>query len=140
MLRISKISAGEMHSSTERTLTYVVSGTVRVSVGSTARIAKPATMFCKGTVLQGTKIPIRKWFVSVSIIINAKKSVSSCQLGRDPGINRKSAWYMIQRIQAVMAIKNDILFRGVIKADETYLGGRPRCPNRREAEEPAPRG
>ena len=94
----------------------------------------------QGTVLQGTKIPLQKWFVAVTIIVNAKKSVSSCQLGRDLGLNQKSAWYMMQRIRAEMASKNDVLLRGIIEADETYLGGRPRRPNRREDDEPAPRG
>ena len=94
----------------------------------------------QGTVLQGTKIPLQKWFVAVTIIINAKKSVSSCQLGRDLGLNQKSAWYMIQRIRAEMASKNDVLLRGIIEADETYLGGRPRRPNCREDDEPSPRG
>ena len=94
----------------------------------------------QGTVLQGTKMPLQKWFVAVTIIVNAKKSVSSCQLGRDLGLNQKSAWYMMQRIRAEMASKNDVLLRGIIEADETYLGGRPRRPNRREDDEPAPQG
>ena len=39
-----------------------------------------------------------------------------------------------------MASKNDVLLRGIIEADETYLGGRPRRPNCREDDEPSPRG
>ena len=77
----------------------------------------------QGMALQATKIPIQKRFVSVSIIINATNSVSSCQLGRDPGMDRKSAWYMIRRIRAEMASKNDVLLRGIVEGDETYLGG-----------------
>ena len=39
-----------------------------------------------------------------------------------------------------MASKNDVLLRGIIEADETYLGGRPKRPNCREDDEPSPRG
>ena len=28
----------------------------------------------------GTKIPLQKWFLAISILSNAKKSISSCQL------------------------------------------------------------
>ena len=86
-----------------------------------------------GTVMQGTKVPLQKWFVAVSLIINAKKSLSSCQLARDLGINQKTAWYMEQRIRAEMASKNDdVILKGIIEADETYIGGKPREANKRD--------
>ena len=40
------------------------------------------------TVFQGTKIPLPKWFLAISMIANAKKSISSCQLARDLDMNR----------------------------------------------------
>lgn len=85
-----------------------------------------------GTVFHGTKIPLQKWFLGIILIANAKKSLSSCQLARDLAMNQKSAWYMMQRIRAEMASKNDILLQGVIEADETYIGGKPRKPNKRD--------
>ena len=33
-----------------------------------------------GTVLHGTKIPLQKWLLAISLILNAKKSLSNCQL------------------------------------------------------------
>ena len=35
-----------------------------------------------GTIFQGTKIPLQKWFLAISLMANAKKSLSSCQLAR----------------------------------------------------------
>ena len=32
---------------------------------------------------QGTKIPLQKWFLAISLMANAKKSLSSCQLARE---------------------------------------------------------
>ena len=35
-----------------------------------------------GTIYEKTKPPLQKWFLAVSLFLNAKKSVSSYQLGR----------------------------------------------------------
>jgi len=56
-----------------------------------------------------------------------EKSLSSCQLARDLNINQKTAWYMMQRIRAEMANKGGMkLLQGIVGADETYIGGKPR--------------
>ncbi len=45
------------------------------------------------------------------------------------------------RIRAEMANKtNSILLQGIIEADETYIGGKPRKENKKEDREPAKRG
>ena len=85
-----------------------------------------------GTIFEKTKIPLQKWFLGIGLIVNARKSLSSCQLARDLDLNQKSAWYMQQRIRAEMASKQGaILLQGVVEADETYVGGKPRKRNRR---------
>ena len=86
----------------------------------------------QGTVFHGTKIPLQKWFLAITIMANAKKSLSSCQLSRDINVTQQSSLYMMHRIRAEMASKNDILLQGVIEADETYVGGKPRKPNKRD--------
>ena len=45
----------------------------------------------QGTLFQGTKIPLQKWFLAIVLIANAKKSLSSCQLARDLAMNQKSS-------------------------------------------------
>ena len=95
----------------------------------------------QGTMFHGTKIPLQKWFLAISLILNAKKSLSSCQLARDLDLNQKTAWYMQARIRAEMANKtNPIVLQGIIEADETYIGGKPRKENKKEDREPAKRG
>ena len=78
------------------------------------------------TIFQKTKIPLQKWFLAISLMANAKKSLSSYQLARDLELNQKAAWYMQQRIRAAMASDEGALLQGIIEADETYLGGKPR--------------
>ena len=70
-----------------------------------------------------------------------KKSLSSCQLARDLNLTQRSAWYMQQRIRAEMATRQGkVLLRGIVEADETYVGGKPRKRNKRSGGGNATRG
>jgi len=84
-----------------------------------------------GTVFQKTKVPLQHWFMAIGIMVNAKKSVSSPQLARDLGITQPTALYMQRRIRKQMESKQDTVFlQGIIEADETYIGGKPRKRNK----------
>lgn len=93
-----------------------------------------------GTIFEKTRLPLQKWFLAIGLIINAKKSLSSHQLARDLDMNQKSAWFMQQRIRAQMASEQGPMLQGIIEADETYVGGKPRKANRSEDRKPAKRG
>ena len=93
-----------------------------------------------GTIFEKTRIPLQKWFLAIGLIVNAKKSLSSFQLARDLDMNQKSAWYMQQRIRAAMLTEEGELLQGIVEADETYVGGKPRKGNRRDDDTPGPRG
>ncbi len=84
-----------------------------------------------GTIFQGTQIPLQKWFVAISIIMNAKKSLSSHQLARDIGVAQSSALFLMERVRAEMATDNKTLLKVIVEADETYAGGKPRKKNKR---------
>ena len=92
-----------------------------------------------GTIFQKTKIPLQKWFLAISLILNAKKSLSSHQLARDLDLNQKTAWYLTMRVRAAMVESGDLL-TGIVEADEAYVGGKPRKPNKREDDKPNKRG
>ena len=93
-----------------------------------------------GTIMQKTRIPLQKWFLAIGLIVRAKKSLSSCQLARDLDLNQKTAWYMQCRIRAAKGQRERHLLQGIIEADETYLGGKPRKGNKRENNKPAKPG
>ena len=93
-----------------------------------------------GTIMQKTKIPLQKWFLAIGLIVNAKKSLSSYQLSRDLEVNQPSAWYMQQRIRRAMAEKSATWLSGIVEADETYVGGRPRKGNTRKGGPKNPMG
>ena len=93
------------------------------------------------TVFHGTKIPLQKWFLAISLILNAKKSLSSYQLARDLELNQKTAWRMETCIRAEMTKKSSaLLLQGIIEADETYIGGKPRKENKKDDRKPTKRG
>ena len=92
-----------------------------------------------GTVFEGTKTPLQKWFLAISLMANAKKSLSSCQLARDVGVSQKAAWSMMMKIRAEMG-KDNVMLQGIIEADETYIGGKNRKDYSREDGEPRKRG
>ncbi|MCG9134161.1 IS1595 family transposase, partial [Candidatus Poribacteria bacterium] len=72
--------------------------------------------------------------------LNAKKGMSSHQLARDLQLNQKTAWFIMVRIRAEMATKGNTLLKGIIEADETYIGGKPRKSNKNDETQPAKRG
>ncbi|MCY4098989.1 MAG: IS1595 family transposase [Rhodospirillales bacterium] len=78
-----------------------------------------------GTMMQKTKVPLQKWFLAIALVLNAKKSLSSHQCARDLDLNQKTAWFLIMRIRDAMPVHGDML-HGIVEADETYVGGKPR--------------
>lgn len=78
-----------------------------------------------GTIFEGTKIPLQKWFLAIYLFTAHKKGISSYQLARDLDITQKSAWFMLYKIRFALNAKS--LFKPVddiIEMDETYVGGK----------------
>ena len=80
------------------------------------------------TIFHNTRLPLQKWFLAVSLILNAKKGISAKQLQRDLKVTYKTAWYLAMRIRRAMLDQKDMLM-GIIEVDETYVGGKPRKTN-----------
>lgn len=78
---------------------------------------------CTGTMFEGTKISLQRWFLAIWLITCHKKGISSTQLSRDLNITQKTAWFMLQRIRACFGIENNNELEGVIECDETFYGG-----------------
>ena len=75
-----------------------------------------------GTIMEATKLPLPKWFAAISLILNAKKGISSLQLSRDLGVNKNTGWYLQKRIRQVMN-EDDNILKGIVESDESYIGG-----------------
>ena len=85
----------------------------------------------EGTVLHRSHISLEKWFIAVALILEAKKGISSLQVGRHLGVgekNTKSTWYLCHRIREAAIEAGFEFLTGVVEADETYL--HPRKPRK----------
>ena len=91
------------------------------------------------TLFEWTKIPLQKWFLAISLIANAKKSLSSCQLARDLGLKQKTSWHPMMRIRAEMG-KDNVGLQGIVEPDETYIGGKRKKDYDKEVGESRKRG
>jgi len=93
-----------------------------------------------GTIFEKTRIPLQKWFLSIGLMANAKKSLSSYQLARDVELTPQTALYIQQRIRVAMAADQAPMLQGIGEADETYVGCKPRKGNNRDDDKPNKRG
>jgi transposase-like protein len=83
------------------------------------------------TIFHHTHLPLQKWFVALSLVLNAKKGIAARQLARDLEVNKDTAWYLAMRIRRAMQEDpaQRALLQGIVEADETYVGGKPRKGN-----------
>ena len=78
-----------------------------------------------GTVFEGTKLPLRKWFIAIRLITGHKKGIASAQLAKDLKITQKSAWFVLHRLRyAARTEAFTAPLEGDIEVDETYVGGK----------------
>ncbi len=89
--------------------------------------AEQFTVTCN-SVMEASHLPIRIWLMAFAIMCSSKKGVSALQLQRQLGLGSyRSAWHLCHRIRHAMLqepLKG--LLQGVVIADETYVGGKPR--------------
>ena len=81
-----------------------------------------------GTVLEESLIPLRHWAYAFWAGAASKKGVSSMQIQRMTGLSYKSALFMMHRVRFAMAEdwSGQPKLSGIVEADETYVGGKPR--------------
>jgi transposase-like protein len=86
-----------------------------------------------GTVLEDSRIPLMHWCLAFWLACASKKGVSALQIKRLTGLSYKSALFMMHRVRYAMAPTpgTERPLTGTIEADETYVGGKPRNPSKK---------
>lgn len=80
-----------------------------------------------GSIFEGSKIELRKWFQAAYEITTSKKGISSVELATRIGVSQKSAWLMNHKIRSMlqMTATTQLGENGkCVQADETYVGGK----------------
>jgi transposase-like protein len=77
-----------------------------------------------GTVFHDSHLPLRKWFLAVYMMGEARKGVSANQLKRTLAVSYKTAWYLCHRIRSAMDNAAPVMLSGTVEVDETYIGGK----------------
>jgi transposase-like protein len=77
-----------------------------------------------GSIFHDSHLPIWKWFLTIYLMIESKKGISACQIGRTVKVSYKTAWYLCHRVRAAMREVSADLLKGIVEVDETYVGGR----------------
>ena len=80
-----------------------------------------------GTIFHDSHLPLRKWFMAMLLMCEAKKGISAHQLKRTIGTTYKTAWFVCHRIREAMKSEDGKnLLEGFVEIDEAYIGSKPR--------------
>ncbi|MEG0666418.1 MAG: hypothetical protein RR433_08320 [Gordonibacter sp.] len=53
--------------------------------------------------MEGAHIKLKKWFAAIYVVANDKCGVSACHLAHELRIQWNSAYYLLERMRAMMA-------------------------------------
>jgi len=79
-----------------------------------------------GTIFEDSPLGLDKWLAALWLLVNAKNSVSSCEIARSIGITQKTAWFMAHRLRFALHHGTFNKLSGDVEADETFIGGKAR--------------
>ena len=84
-----------------------------------------------GTMFHRSHTPLQKWFYALYLFTTTRHGVPAKELQRQLGVTYKTAWRIGHELRKYMAeIDGDDGLSGHVEADEMYVGGKPRFPQR----------
>jgi hypothetical protein len=76
------------------------------------------------TALNGTRKPLRMWFLAMYLVTTSKRGISAKELQRHLGCSYQTAWAWLHKLRAAMVEEGRRPLAGTVEVDEGYLGGR----------------
>ena len=80
-----------------------------------------------GTALERSRVPLRKWAITIYLEMVSLNGASSMRLHRGPEGKAEDSLVHIYRICEAWTTEAELLFSGPVEVDETYIGGQ--CKN-----------
>ena len=82
------------------------------------------TSVTAGTVMHGTRTPLRVWFWAAYLVATHHPGISAKQLQRQLGLSRyETAWLILQKLRRAMVAPEREPLRHAVEVDEFFLGG-----------------
>ena len=82
------------------------------------------TSLTAGTIFEGTRKPLRTWFMAMWFVTSQKNGVSALGLQRTLGLGSyETAWTWLHKLRRAMVRPGRDRLGGTVEADETYVGG-----------------
>jgi ribosomal protein L37AE/L43A len=77
-----------------------------------------------GTVMESSKLGLRRWFEAAYVLSQAKNNVSALELMRHLGVCYQTAWSVKHKLMEAMWVRERRrTLRGTVQVDEAFLGG-----------------
>lgn len=83
-----------------------------------------------GTVFEDSRAPLRHWCFVFWRAATSKKGVSALEIHRQTGLAYKTCLFMLHRVRCAMDSSDIEPLGGTVEIDETFIGGKPRRPNK----------
>ena len=88
------------------------------------RACRHQTTLVSGTLFEGTKLPLRTWFIALYLLTSAKTNLSALALKRHLGVRYRTAWRLKHKVMQAMAEREQPRqLKGFVQIDDAYLGG-----------------
>ena len=82
------------------------------------------TSLTAGTIFEGTRKPLRTWFMTMWFVTSQKNGVSALGLQRVLGLGSyETAWTWLHKLRRAMVRPGRDCLGGTVEVDETYVGG-----------------
>ena len=89
------------------------------------RSCRGRTSLTAGTIFEGTRKPLRTWFMAIWFVTSQKNGVSALGLQRVLGLGSyETAWTWLHKLRRAMVLPGRELLAGAVEIDETYVGAR----------------
>lgn len=77
-----------------------------------------------GTVMEKTRVPLRKWFWAMFLMSHDKRGCSASQVAQELSLHYATAWLLCHKIRSAMGERDtQYVLDGYIEVDDAFFGG-----------------